>query len=154
MPQTISRDHVLAFYHAYSQRDLAGVETFLHEDVRWTVNGPVDVLAYCGERRNRADVIQMLRDVVPQMFRHRRFDIDKVLIEGNSVAVLARLPGMKHDGRAICFRLSHFVEFLDGRIVTLMSIIDSFNAVEQITGHAIDLGASTTLVPDNDLISV
>ncbi len=154
MPQTISRDQVLAFYHAYSQRDLAAVETFLHEDVRWTVNGPVDVLAYCGERRNRGDVMRMLRQVVPQMFRHRQFDIDKVLVDGNSVAVLARLSGVKHDGRAVCFRLSHFVEFIDGRVVTLMSIIDSFNAVEQITGHAIDLGALPTLVPDNDLISV
>ena len=154
MPQTISRDQVLAFYHAYSQRDLAAVETFLHEDVRWTVNGPVDVLAYCGERRNRGDVMRMLRQVVPQMFRHRQFDIDKILIDDNSVAVLARLSGVKHDGRAICFRLSHFVEFRDGRIVTLTSIIDSFNAVEQITGQTIDLGAAPTLVPDNDLVSV
>ncbi|MBX3553734.1 MAG: nuclear transport factor 2 family protein [Pseudolabrys sp.] len=154
MPQTISRDQVLAFYHAYSQRDLAAVETFLHEDVRWTVNGPVDVLAYCGERRNRGDVMRMLRQVVPQMFRHRQFDIDKILIDDNSVAVLARLSGVKHDGRAICFRLSHFVEFRDGRIVTLTSIIDSFNAVEQITGQTIDLGATPTLVPDNDLVSV
>lgn len=154
MPQTISRDQVLAFYHAYSQRDLAAVETFLHEDVRWTVNGPVDVLAYCGERRNRGDVMRMLRQVVPQMFRHRQFDIDKILIDDNSVAVLARLSGVKHDGRAICFRLSHFVEFRDGRIVTLTSIIDSFNAVEQITGQTIDLGAAPTLAPDNDLVSV
>ena len=81
-------------------------------------------------------------------------DIDKILIDDNSVAVLARLSGVKHDGRAICFRLSHFVEFRDGRIVTLTSIIDSFNAVEQITGQTIDLGATPTLVPDNDLVSV
>ncbi|MBN9048690.1 MAG: nuclear transport factor 2 family protein [Rhizobiales bacterium] len=154
MPQTISRDHVLAFYHAYSQRDLAAVRTFLQEDVHWTVNGPVDVLAYCGERRNRDDVMRMLRQVVPQMFRHRQFDIDRILIDGNSVAVLARLSGVKHDGRAVCFRLSHFVEFRDGRIATLTSIIDSFNAVEQITGHAIDLGAAPTLVPDNDVVTV
>jgi len=88
------------------------------------------------------------------MFRHRQFDIDRILIDGNSVAVLARLSGVKHDGRAVCFRLSHFVEFRDGRIATLTSIIDSFNAVEQITGHAIDLGAAPTLVPDNDVVTV
>ncbi|MGN6463383.1 MAG: nuclear transport factor 2 family protein [Pseudolabrys sp.] len=154
MPQTISRDRVLAFYHAYSQRDLSAVESFLHEDVRWTVNGPVDVLAYCGERHNRADVMRMLSHVVPQLFRHRQFDIDKILIEDNSVAVLARLSGVKHDSRAICFRLSHFVEFRDERIATLTSIIDSFNAVEQITGHAIDLGASPPLAPGDDLVAV
>lgn len=154
MPQTISRDRVLAFYHAYSQRDLSAVETFLHEDVRWTVNGPVDVLAYCGERRNRGDVMRMLREVVPQIFRHRQFDLDKILIDGHAVAVLARLSGVKHDGRTICFRLSHFVEFNDQRITTLTSIIDSFNAVEQITGHTIDLGAVPTLVPDSGLVSV
>lgn len=154
MPQIISRDRVLAFYQAYSQRDLVAVETFLHEDVRWTVNGPVDVLPYCGVRRNRGEVMRQLRECVPLLFRQRQFDIDRILIDGNEAAVLARLSGVKHDGRAVCFRLSHFVQFRDGRVASLTSIIDSFNAVEQITGHAIDLGASPTLVPDNDLVSV
>jgi len=154
MPQTISRDQVLAFYRAYSQRDLATVESYLEENVHWTVNGPVDVLLYCGQRYSRAEVMRLLRDVVPVMFRRRQFCIDKVLIDGNSVAVLARLSGVKHDGRAVCFRLSHFVEFREGKVASLTSIIDSFNAVEQYTGQAIDLGLVPSLVPDNDVVAV
>lgn len=154
MPQTVSRDQVLAFYRAYSQRDLATIEAFLDENVHWIVNGPVDVLPYCGERHTRAEVMRQLREAVPQVFRKRQFDIERILIDGNATAVLARLSGVKHDGRAVCFRLSHFAEFRDGHVVSLMSIIDSFNAVEQITGQTIDLGAAPTLVPGNDLVSV
>lgn len=139
MPQTVSRADVLAFYQAYSRRDLPAVAAFLHEDVHWTVSGPVDVLRYCGERQNRGEVMHMITVVIPQMFRERRFDPEHILIEGDAVAVLARLTGVQHDGRVISYRLAHFVRFRDGKVAALTSIIDSFNAVEQITGRAISL---------------
>lgn len=139
MSGTVSRADVVAFYQAYSGRDLPAVAALLHEDVYWAVSGPVDVLRYCGERQGRDEVMRMIRDVIPQIFRERRFDPQHILIDGDAVAVLARLTGVQHDGRVISYRLAHFARFRDGKVTSLTSIIDSFNAVEQITGRAIPL---------------
>ena len=138
---------------------MSAVAAFLHEDLFWAVSGPVDVLRYCGERQGRDEVMRMIRDVIPQIFRERRFDPQHILIDGEAVAVLARLTGVQHDGRVISYRLAHFVHFRDGKVASLISIIDSFNAVEQITGCAIPLqpqhtGEIAAAAADDDLIVI
>ena len=42
-------------------------------------------------------------------------------------------------GRVISYRLAHFVRFRAGKIVRNLSIIDSFDAVEQVLGHPLDV---------------
>jgi hypothetical protein len=59
-----------------------------------------------------------------------------VLIEGYRVATLNRMSARRRDdGRMISYRLAHFLRFRDGKLIENVSIIDSFDVVEQMIGH-------------------
>ena len=53
---TVTRSTVQAFYEAYLKLDTKRVAQFLDDDIDWIISGPVDVLAYCGQRRGKAAV--------------------------------------------------------------------------------------------------
>jgi ketosteroid isomerase-like protein len=59
-----------------------------------------------------------------------------MLVDGNQVATLNRLSARRRDdGRAISYRLAHFMRFRDGKVIKNITLIDSFDAVEQVLGH-------------------
>ena len=60
MTDTVPRSVVDAFYEAWAARDADRVLTFLTDDVEWTISGPVDVLPFCGSRRGREAVRQLI----------------------------------------------------------------------------------------------
>ena len=145
MTEQISRAAVEAFYKAYAECDADTVGQFLANDVQWTISGPIDVLPFCGTRHGKAAVLALIRREVPAVFRIQSFAIDAMLIDGNRSATLARLTARGSDGRAISYRVSHFARFRDGKMVENLSLIDSFNAVEQVLGHSLtapDLAAN------------
>ena len=45
---------------------------FFADDVEWTISGPVDVLLFCGTRRGKAAVLDMMERLVPLVFRHHQ----------------------------------------------------------------------------------
>jgi hypothetical protein len=45
----------------------------------------------------------------------------------------------RDDGRIISYRLAHFLRFRDGKMIENVSLIDSFDAAEQILGHPLDV---------------
>ena len=137
MTEQISRALVEAFYKAYAARDADAVAPFLDPDIEWTISGPVDVLPFCGTRHGKAAVLDLIRREVPAVFRIQSFVIDTMLIDGERSATLARLTARGSDGRAISYRLSHFGRFRDGKMIENLSVIDSFNAVEQVLGHSL-----------------
>jgi ketosteroid isomerase-like protein len=62
-----------------------------------------------------------------------------MLVDGDGAAVLGRLTASKRDdGHAISYRIAHFIKFRDEKVVEYMSIIDSFDAVEQMLGYNLD----------------
>jgi ketosteroid isomerase-like protein len=62
-----------------------------------------------------------------------------MVVDGNSAAVLARLTATKReDGHAISYRIAHFIKFREEKVVEYVSIIDSFDAVEQMLGYNLD----------------
>jgi ketosteroid isomerase-like protein len=139
MTEPVSRAMVEAFYKAYAERDADKIGPFLHEDVEWTISGPVDVLPFCGTRHGKAAVLDMVARLVPEVFRVFSFVPDTMLVDGDQAATLSRLSGRSGDGRVISYRLAHFVRFRAGKIIRNLSIIDSFDAVEQVLGHPLDL---------------
>lgn len=153
MSDTVSRHVVEAFYRAYAARDAAKVATYLHDDVDWTISGPVDLLPFCGARHGRAAVMELIENVVPSVIRIFNFTTESLLIDGDRVATLNRLAA-RHaaDGRAISYRVAHFMRFLDGKLIENLSFIDSFDAVEQVLGHA--LAPHDALPLESDLIAV
>jgi ketosteroid isomerase-like protein len=136
MSNPVPRALVEAFYQAYAERDIKKIAAFLDDNVEWTISGPVDVLPFCGTRHGKAAVLDLIEHQVPGVFRVFSFVPDAVLIDGDKVATLNRLSARcNDDGRVISYRLAHFLRFRDGRIVENLSLIDSFDAVEQVLGH-------------------
>ena len=136
MSYSVPREVVEGFYAAYAARDIERTAAFLDDDVRWTISGPVDLLAFCGVRRGKAAVLDMMRRQVAEVFSIYSFVTDTMLIEGDQVATFNRLSArMDEDGRVISYRLAHFMRFRDGKVVDNLSLIDSFDAAEQVLGY-------------------
>jgi ketosteroid isomerase-like protein len=136
MHQAVSHELLEAFSQAYFYHDAAKVAEFLHDDVLWIISGPVDVLPYCGVHRGKATVLDLVGRVVPSVFKV--FDVVRVatLIDGEQVATLNRLSARRcGGGRVISYRLAHFMHFRDGKVIENISLMDSFDAVEQMIGH-------------------
>ena len=135
MSEPVTRAVVEAFYEAYAARDAKKVGEFLADDVEWTISGPVDVLHFCGTRQGKAAVLDLIERQVPEVFRVFSFVRDSMLLDGDRVATLNRLSARRSDGRVISYRLAHFIRFHDGKVAENISLIDSFDAVEQVLGH-------------------
>jgi ketosteroid isomerase-like protein len=135
MTEPVSRAMVEAFYQAYASRDADKISQFLDDDVEWSISGPVDVLPFCGTRHGKAAVLDMVVRLIPEVFRVFSFVPDAMLVDGDQAATLSRLSAKSGDGRVISYRLAHFVRFRAGKIIRNLSIIDSFDAVEQVLGH-------------------
>jgi ketosteroid isomerase-like protein len=140
MGQSISRAVVDAFYKAYSEHDTDAVAQFLDDDVQWTISGPVDILPFCGTCRGKAAVLDLIGRQVPEVLRVTSIKHDMVLVDGDRVATLNRLWARRADhGRVISYRLAHFMRFRDGKVAEHLSLIDSFDAAEQVLGHPLDV---------------
>src|SRR4029078_3381799 len=116
------------------------IEPFLDDNVQWTISGPVELLPYCGTRHGQTAVLDMIGRQVPELFRITSFVPETLLVDGDRAATLNRLSGRRaEDGRAISYRAAQFVRFKDGKVVEYCSVIDSFDAAEQVLGHSISL---------------
>jgi ketosteroid isomerase-like protein len=136
MIQPVPRVVVEGFYKALTIRDLHALESYLDEDVVWTISGPVDILPFCGQRRGKSVVLKMLNLDAPLLLEKRRLIPETMLIEGNRAAVLGKLTATRRDvGRAISYRIAQFMRFHEERLIEYISIIDSFDAVEQVLGR-------------------
>ena len=141
MTHTVTLEMAQAFYKAYAARDTARMAEFIADDVEWTISGPVGVLPFCGTRNGKKAVLALIDEAIPAVFQVHGFVLDQLLVDGDRVASLNRLSARAPDGRVISYRLAHFFRFRDGKIVENLSLIDSFDAVEQVLGHP--------LVPDS-----
>jgi len=152
MTEPISREIVDTFYRAYAARDIAAIEPFLDENVEWTISGPIDVLPFCGVRHGRAAVLDLIARRVPHVFRVYSFVTEMMLVDGNRASSLNRLSAWRtSDGRVISYRVAHFMRFRDGKVVENLSLIDSFDAAEQVLGRSLS-GQRAPI--DGDLVAV
>jgi ketosteroid isomerase-like protein len=139
MNSAAPRAVVEAFYHALSIRDMDTLATFLDDQVVWTISGPVDILPFCGRRVGKDVVINLIARDIPTLLSGRRFVAKTMLVDGDRAAVLGKLTATKRDGgRAISYRIAHFIQFRDEKVIDYVSIIDSFDAVEQMLGYSLD----------------
>jgi ketosteroid isomerase-like protein len=152
MSYSVPRSLVEAFYRAYAARDHDTVADFLDDDVNWTISGPVDLLRFCGTRHGKAAALDMMARVVPQVFRIFSFVHEAILIDGDRVASLNRLSATLGE-RVVSYRLAHHLRFRDGKIVEMLSLIDSFDAVQQVLGRP--FATSDRIAADEgDLVAV
>ncbi len=135
----VTREWVEAFNEAYAGRQMDRLAPLLDDDVRWVISGPVDLMPFCGERRGKQAVLDMVARVAPQQFAVVSFAPELVLIDGDRASTLCRASGERADGRTIGWRVAQFMRFRDQKIVEYCSVIDRFDAAEQVLGYSIEL---------------
>lgn len=136
-----TRALVDGFFDAYGRYDAAALAKLLHDDVELTISGPVDVLAYCGRRSGKAAVVDLVGRLFPSMFSPPTIARESLVLDGDRAATLNRISSpCRHGNRVISYRVAHFLRFRDGLLIESISIIDSFDAAEQMLGHPFDLG--------------
>ena len=142
----VPRAVVDAFYEAYAARDVDKVAPFLHPDIEWTVSGPIDVLPFCGTFRGKPAVLDLIGTLVPKVLRVFSFVPESMLVDGDQLAMLNRQSGRRSaDGRVISFRVANFMRFKDDKVIANLSLIDSFDAVEQVLGHPLSVHVSPAI---------
>jgi ketosteroid isomerase-like protein len=157
LPRHVVMEFYQAFVAACSTRDLDRIAPFLHDDVEWTITGPVEVLTFCGTRRGKAAVLDLIARVVPSVFRIKDFVREELLVDGERAAALIRVAGVQRGtGAAISYRIAQFMRFRLHQVVQFRAVIDSFDAAEQVLGRQIEIGqpAERADGPIGDLIKV
>jgi ketosteroid isomerase-like protein len=140
MAYEVPRSVVEAFYAAYATRNVEKIAGYIHDDVTWTISGPVDLLPYCGTHRGKAEILDLIGRQVPQLLQPVSFVAEAVLVQGDRAAMLSRKTARRaEDGHSIGYRVANFMRFLDGKVVENVTLIDTFDAVEQVLGHALGL---------------
>lgn len=139
-----------AYFKAFASRDPQSFGFYLHDDVVWTISGPIDVIPYCGTHRGKAAVIDVMARRARNVLNDVKVVREKFLIDGNRGAALTRLTGrLAADGRTVSYRVANFFRFRDSKLIENMSLMDSFDAAEQVLGHVIEVGDAPRLADDN-----
>ena len=155
MSNHVQRSVVEAFYRALSIRNMAALSDYLDDNVHWTISGPVDILPFCGQRIGKAVVMEMLVRDSPALLTGRRFVPSAMLVDGDRAAVLGKLTATKRDsGQAISYRIAQFMRFRDDKVAEYVSIIDSFDAVEQLLGYSLDVSDGRSPAAEGNLVAV
>ncbi|MBI4275400.1 MAG: nuclear transport factor 2 family protein [Rhizobiales bacterium] len=153
--QTLSRRFIEGFYAAYISREPARIGPLLDENVEWSISGPVELLGFFGPRRGKAAILELVTSIVPRFMDLRGFEIEELLIHNDRVAAFNRLHAVQcKTGRLIAYRCAHFMHFRNSRLVSLHAVCDSFDAAEQMVGHAINVGETGEHRPAGDLIAI
>jgi ketosteroid isomerase-like protein len=140
LSEAVPRAVVEAFYAAYAARDVAKIAPFLDDGVEWTINGPVDYLQFCGTHCGKAAVLDLIERQVPAVLRTFSFVPNAIVVDGDQVAMLSRQSSKRAvDGRVISYRVANFMRFRDGKVVENLSLLDSFDVVEQVLGQPLDV---------------
>lgn len=136
----VDRALIEAYFDAFAARDTEAFAAFLHDDVRWTISGPVDVIPYCGVHVGKAAVIDVMARRARNVLGITKVVREHFLVQDNRGAALTRLTAqLRADGRTISYRIANFFRFQDGKLIENVSLMDSFDAAEQVLGHNIEL---------------
>ena len=142
MGQILTREHVENFRRARLTRDPRQIEPFLDDNMDWLVTGPIELLRFCGQRHGKTEVLDCMVRLEPSVLQVSRVELSSLLVDGDRAATFGRMVAVQPEtGRTISYHQAQFMLFCDGKIVEYRGLFDSFDAAEQMIGHAIDLTA-------------
>ncbi|MBV9346949.1 MAG: nuclear transport factor 2 family protein [Pseudolabrys sp.] len=151
----MKREVVEGFYRALTARNYDRVALYLDDNIKWSISGPVELLPFCGQRHGKAAAMDVITRLVPSVLATRDLIPDMKLVDGDCAAILARLHGTQPNGRKISYRICHFLRFRNNKIVEYSSVLDTFDAAEQVIGHHIELPKhEAPTSADDDLVAV
>jgi ketosteroid isomerase-like protein len=133
------RQRIYSMCSAYAEANMDFVLNFVDDDVYFVSHAPPAIFPCLGKQRGKAAVARTLKTIHAHFEFHSYLPILTV-VEGDHAAVIVRaMMKQRATGRTIQIRFAHFVRFQDGRIVEFREFLDSFDAVEQVLGHEIEI---------------
>jgi ketosteroid isomerase-like protein len=143
MVDAVSRETVNDFHAALASRDASRIVSFVADEVDWLMIGPVDVMPFFGQRHSKAEVYDIFARQIPDVLEVTGYAQEYLLVDADLASSLDRLTAtQRRTGRTISYRLANFMRFRDGKIVALVSLVDTLDAAEQLLGRQIDLSVS------------
>jgi len=128
-----------ALHRAINERQLEDIEPLLDDEVEWAIYGPIDLFSFFGQRRGKAAVLEVIRQIGENLRVHR-FDRERIMLGVDSAASMLRYSLTALDSnKPISLRLAHFAQFKAGRLTSFLVLVDSFDLVEQTVGYPIHL---------------
>lgn len=130
------------FHKALRDQAFDELESLIDEDILWLIHGPIDKFPFMGSRTGKSAVIEVCRQMSAS-FRIRRFDRETLMLGPESAASMLRYS-LSHvaSEKALSLRLTHFLQFRDGRLRRLNALVDSLELVEQVIGQQAHLPAT------------
>ena len=146
MTVTSIRPAVEAFYRASASSDVESVMGLIDDDVNWLVQGPIDVFSFFGQRRGKAAVLEIYREIGRKL-RVTNVELEMLVVDGDRAAAMLRVTSVvRATGKVMSVRMSQFSRFRDGKMIEMRALCDSYDMVEQALGRAFDVSAPE-LVP-------
>ena len=75
----------------------------------------------------------------------------EIVVRVRAAALNFQTARRRADGRTITYRFAHFFRFKDDKVIETITIIDSFNAAEQVLGHALPIDSASAVTPPDAL---
>ena len=128
-----------ALHRAINERHLDDIESLLDDEVDWAIFGPIDLFPFFGQRRGKAAVLEVIRQIADNI-RVRRFDRETIMLGVDSASSMLRYSlTMLDANKPISLRLAQFAQFKAGKLSSIRILVDTFDLVEQALGHPIHL---------------
>jgi ketosteroid isomerase-like protein len=132
------RPAVEAFYRASASESMMAL---IDDDVNWLVQGPIDVFSFFGQRRGKAAVLEIYREIGRKL-RVTNVELETLVVDDDRAAAMLRLTSVvRATGKVMSVRMSQFSRFRDGKMIEMRAVCDSYDMVEQALGRALDLSA-------------
>lgn len=119
--------------------DDALLKSIFDDEIDWAIFGPIDMFPYLGSRQGKESVLDAI-DRISGSFRLQKATHEDVVLGENSASALLRCSLNTSDGnRPISVRIATFLKFREGKLLSLRTVIDTFDLVEQALGRPIHL---------------
>ena len=123
------RDIYEDFAHARVER----LSEVVDKNIDFLSHAPPDVFPYLGRRLGREEVLQAVTEV-HKMLEVKTFWPITTVVDGDQAALTVVVEVKdRATERVATFLAAHFLRFRDGRIVEYRAIIDSLDAVRQLS---------------------
>jgi ketosteroid isomerase-like protein len=133
------KKRIYQIYEAFSAGRLELLADVFDENVDFISNAPTEVFPYLGHRVGKTEVIRTLH-AVHREFESLTFLPIWIVTEKDTAGVILSVHATQRaTGRVIRFFAAHFLRFRDERIIEYRSIMDSFEAIQQVLGREFDL---------------
>ena len=139
MSEEATRAAVRELYDAYARRDFDRVAHFLDDDIDWIIYGPVQIFPFAGQRRGKAAVLEALGRIAAD-YALERYRPQIMIVDDDRAAVMSDVAfKQRSTGRMVSFHIANFLHFRDGRVFEFREFANTFDVVEQVLGHFIEV---------------